>query len=98
MSTKLPSLGRGDSRSSKISSGNTTTRLLGIFQKIEHVLLVGVAGGVPHYTDYSRHTRRGDIIISYPQSEVNDYVYAHKNLNRVMRLFGNMETGLDRTL
>lgn len=77
VSTKLPSLGRGDSRSSKISSGNTTTRLLGIFQKIEHVLLVGVAGGVPHYTDYSRHTRRGDIIISYPQSEENDYVYAH---------------------
>jgi nucleoside phosphorylase len=81
VSTKLPSLGR-DVRSSKISSGNTTTRLLGIFQKIDHIILVGCAGGVPHYTDYTKHPRRGDIVISYPQSEENDFVYAHFEIQK----------------
>ena len=44
VSTKLPLLGR-DIRTAKISTGNTTTRLLGIFQKVEHVFLVGCGGG-----------------------------------------------------
>jgi len=26
---------------------------------------VGVAGGVPHYTDYKKHVRLGDVVISY---------------------------------
>ena len=86
MSTKLPLLGR-DTRSAKISSGNTTTRLLGIFQKVEHVLLVGCGGGVPHYSDAARHPRRGDIVVSFPDDNAGgddnddeaatDYVYAH---------------------
>ena len=37
-----------------IASGSTTTRLLGTFQGVEYVLIVGVGGGVPHYTDYNR--------------------------------------------
>jgi hypothetical protein len=27
-------------------------------------LLVGVGGGVPHYTDYARHVRLGDVVLS----------------------------------
>lgn len=79
VSTKLPLFGR-DSRSAKISSGNTTTRLLGIFQKVEHVFLVGCAGGVPHYSDYNKHPRRGDIIVSFPDpssNEETEFVYGH---------------------
>lgn len=80
ISTKLPLISR-DLRSAKISSGNATTRLLGIFQRIEHVFLVGCAGGVPHYSDYTRHPRRGDVVVSFPDSsgvaEDDDFVYAH---------------------
>ena len=36
----------------------------GTFSKVEHVLLVGVAGGVPHYTDFSKHVHMGDIVVS----------------------------------
>ena len=36
----------------------------GTFSKVEHVLLVGVAGGVPHYTDFSKHVHIGDIVVS----------------------------------
>jgi len=45
VSTKLPAIGR--QMAAQISSGNTTTRLLGTFGDIEHVFLVGISGGVP---------------------------------------------------
>ncbi|CAH0729328.1 unnamed protein product, partial [Brenthis ino] len=58
------------------AAGNTTTRLLGIFQKVDYVFLVGVGGGVPHYTDYSKHVRLGDVVVSTPASDLQDkYVY-----------------------
>ncbi|KAL1424507.1 hypothetical protein MTO96_020063 [Rhipicephalus appendiculatus] len=44
-----------------IAAGNTTTRLLGTFQKVDYVFLVGVGGGVPHYTDHTQHVRLGDV-------------------------------------
>ena len=71
VSTKLPSIGR--SRTAQISTGSTTTRLLGTFQDVQHVFIVGCAGGVPHYTDANKHVRRGDIVVAYPNEE--DYVY-----------------------
>lgn len=86
VSTKLPLLSR-DTRSAKISSGNTTTRLLGIFQKVEHVILVGCGGAVPHYSDYTKHPRRGDIVVSFPDysnddDEADDFVYAHFEMQK----------------
>jgi len=33
---------------------------------IEHVFLVGVAGGVACFHDDTRHVRRGDVIVSQP--------------------------------
>lgn len=73
VSTKLPQIGYH--RAAQISSGNTTTRLLGTFQNIEHVFVVGVSGGVPHYTDYYKHVRLGDIVIS--RCNEKGYIYYH---------------------
>ena len=71
VSTKLPLIGR--SRTAQISTGSTTTRLLGTFQYVQHVFIIGCGGGIPHYTDASKHIRRGDIIVGYPNAE--GYVY-----------------------
>ncbi|KAJ0178810.1 hypothetical protein K1T71_005585 [Dendrolimus kikuchii] len=74
VTTKLPSVGR--TREAMTAAGNTTTRLLGIFQKVEYVFLVGVGGGVPHYTDYTRHVRLGDVVVSTPATDLPEkYVY-----------------------
>ncbi|XP_050664375.1 uncharacterized protein LOC126965010 isoform X2 [Leptidea sinapis] len=74
VTTKLPSVGR--TREAMTAAGNTTTRLLGIFQKVEYVFLVGVGGGVPHYTDYTKHVRLGDVVVSTPAKDLPDkYVY-----------------------
>ncbi|XP_045494384.1 uncharacterized protein LOC123693364 isoform X2 [Colias croceus] len=74
VTTKLPSVGR--TREAMTAAGNTTTRLLGIFQKVEYVFLVGVGGGVPHYTDYKKHVRLGDVVVSTPAMDLPDkYVY-----------------------
>lgn len=62
VSTKLPSI--GSTREASIAAGNTCTRLLGTFQKVDFVFIVGVAGGIPHYTDYKKHVRLGDVVIS----------------------------------
>lgn len=62
VSTKLPSI--GVTREASIAAGNTCTRLLGTFQKVDYVFIVGVAGGIPHYTDYKKHVRLGDVVVS----------------------------------
>lgn len=62
--TKLPTVGH--TREAMTAAGNTTTRLLGTFQKVDYVFLVGVGGGVPHYTNYNKHVRLGDVVISCP--------------------------------
>ena len=67
MSTKLPSV--GSTREALTAAGNTTTRLLGTFQKTDYVFLVGVAGGVPHYTDFKKHVRLGDVVVSAVDSQ-----------------------------
>ncbi|GMT19564.1 hypothetical protein PFISCL1PPCAC_10861, partial [Pristionchus fissidentatus] len=62
VATKLALI--GDSREATTSAGSITTRLLGNFQHIQHVLVVGVGGGVPHFTDAKRHVRLGDVVVS----------------------------------
>ena len=66
VTTKLPmTTSTGDARDAAlIATGSTTTRLLGTFQGVEHVFVVGVGGAVPHYTDFDRHVRLGDVVIS----------------------------------
>ncbi|XP_022240660.1 uncharacterized protein LOC106458690 isoform X2 [Limulus polyphemus] len=82
VATKLPAVGHH--RGAMIAAGNTTTRLLGSFQKVEYVFLVGIGGGVPHYTDYSKHVRLGDVVVSTPPEGQNDkfiYIYCEKTKN-----------------
>ncbi|XP_064643977.1 uncharacterized protein LOC135497910 isoform X3 [Lineus longissimus] len=76
ISTKLPMLGR--QRTAQISSGNTTTRLLGTFLDVETVLLVGTCGGIPHMTDYNKHPRLGDVIVSKPNDGGPMYVFCDR--------------------
>lgn len=86
VATKLAMI--GDSREATTSAGSITTRLLGSFQHVEHVIIVGVGGGVPHYTDSALHIRLGDVVVSNAQSfppqplrgesrQNSAYVYAH---------------------
>ncbi|XP_047737758.1 uncharacterized protein LOC108664786 isoform X2 [Hyalella azteca] len=72
--TKLPQIGHD--RSASIAAGSATTRLLGTFLQVEHVLLVGVAGGVPHFTDYNKHVRLGDVVVAAPPPDSKSiYLY-----------------------
>lgn len=41
----------GTDREAATSAGSITTRLLGKYQHVEHVIIVGVAGGQAHLTD-----------------------------------------------
>lgn len=50
----------------------------GTFSDIEHVLLVGVAGGVPHYTDFYNHVRLGDVIMATPNANGFLYVFCDR--------------------
>ncbi|KAI3383757.1 hypothetical protein SNEBB_002917 [Seison nebaliae] len=61
----------------RVSTGNATTRLLGIFKNISHVIIVGYGGGVANFTNGKRHPRRGDVVVSIPyiQDTKNVYVY-----------------------
>lgn len=80
VSTKLPSV--GSTREAMTAAGNTTTRLLGTFQKVEYVFIVGVAGGIPHYTDFRRHVRLGDVVMSYVdqnRQNTKPYVYVYNS-------------------
>ncbi|XP_059223571.1 uncharacterized protein LOC106095271 isoform X2 [Stomoxys calcitrans] len=92
VSTKLPSV--GSTREAMTATGNTTTRLLGTFQNVDYVFVVGVAGGVPHYTDYKKHVRLGDVVISYVDKQraltngsEKPYVYVYKSGDDVKTYF-----------
>lgn len=75
VSTKL-SRHPTSNQSARISAENTITRILGSFSKVEHVLLVGVAGGVPVPSEYSKHVRPGDVVVSMT-TERKDPMYIH---------------------
>ncbi|XP_053392841.1 uncharacterized protein LOC123564258 isoform X1 [Mercenaria mercenaria] len=75
VSTKL-SRHPTSNQSARISAENTITRILGSFNKVEHVLLVGVAGGVPMPSNYSHHVRPGDVVVSMT-TERRDPMYIH---------------------
>ena len=48
---------------------------VGTFGALEHVLLVGVAGGVPHFTDFYKHVRPGDVVVATPNQKGYMYIY-----------------------
>ena len=49
-------------------------------QGVEQVFLVGVGGAVPHYTDFSRHVRLGDVVMSAPPSDDQRYNFDFQTL------------------
>uniref|UniRef100_A0A2C9LHC9 Uncharacterized protein n=1 Tax=Biomphalaria glabrata TaxID=6526 RepID=A0A2C9LHC9_BIOGL len=57
----------------------TDLLVAGTFNKIQHVLLVGVGGAVPHYSDYTQHVRLGDVVVSTPADDSGAiYIYCSK--------------------
>ncbi|KAK7097152.1 hypothetical protein V1264_004171 [Littorina saxatilis] len=77
VSTKLSRKGTGED--AEIASENAATNLLGIFNQVRHVILVGVGGAVPHHTDFSQHVRLGDVVVSTPvDSGGSQYIYCQK--------------------
>ena len=44
---------------------------------MEYVLIVGVGGGVPHYTDYNRHVRLGDVVMAAPNPAGQKFIYQY---------------------
>ncbi|KAL4240103.1 hypothetical protein ACF0H5_000897 [Mactra antiquata] len=75
VSTKL-SRHPTSNQSARISAENTITRILGSFNKVEHVLLVGVASGVPNWGNCSKHVRPGDVVVSMTTERL-DPMYVH---------------------
>ncbi|XP_074658001.1 uncharacterized protein LOC141910980 isoform X2 [Tubulanus polymorphus] len=75
ISTKLSRV--GGNAAANISAENAITRLLGTFNRVDHVILVGVAGGVPNFTDYFRHVRLGDVVVSVPDRGSSDSLYTY---------------------
>ena len=64
---------------SVVRANNVCVLFVGTFADVEHVLLVGVGGGVPHYTDFYKHTRLGDVIVSTPHPEKGfTFIYCDK--------------------
>ncbi|XP_059150764.1 uncharacterized protein LOC131937389 [Physella acuta] len=77
VSTKLAKM--GDVEGDIIAAENTVTRLLGTFSQVQHVLMVGVGGAVPHYSDYKQHVRLGDVVVSTPVDDTGAlYIYCSK--------------------
>ncbi|CAD5112115.1 DgyrCDS1356 [Dimorphilus gyrociliatus] len=56
-------LSRVSGRGAIVAAGNTITRLLGTFSKLQHTLIIGVGGGVPVH-DGSNFPREGDVVVS----------------------------------
>lgn len=52
----------------------------GTFQAVEHVFVVGVGGAVPHFTDYFKHPRLGDVMIADSSKTGDIYYYCDKIL------------------
>lgn len=75
VSTKLNSIGHSD-----LATNSITTRLLGFFNDIKYVFLVGCVGGVVNYTDFSSHVRLGDIVVSHlPNKDEDDNPLSNEN-------------------
>ena len=66
----------------------------GTFQNIEHVFLVGVAGGVPQFADYYRHPRLGDIVFSKCDRKGNLYYHCDK----IIQASGNLYYRCDQII
>lgn len=53
------------------------------------MIIVGVGGAVPHYTDANEHVRLGDVVVSSQNNKSASYVYANHLL--IDRKTGNID-------
>ncbi|MGB0385659.1 MAG: AAA-like domain-containing protein, partial [Ardenticatenaceae bacterium] len=58
------------------------TRLLGHFPTIKHIIMVGIAGGVPYPEKPSEHVRLGDVVVS-DRNGVVQYDFDKESLNGI---------------
>lgn len=51
--------------------------LTGTFQDVDHVIICGVAGSVPHIWEFEKHSRLGDVVVSAPRigNDEREYLY-----------------------
>lgn len=61
-----------------ISDSASTGRLLQTFNCLEHVLVVGVGGGVPSFSSWMQHVRRGDVVVSVNDRAKDAYLHCVK--------------------
>ena len=70
--------------------------MIGTFGDIQYVLMVGVAGSVPHYTDFYKHVRLGDVVCSVPNQNGNMFIFCDKvqdnsiGMHRLRIIYGHI--------
>ena len=57
----------------------------GTFGDVEYVFLVGVSGSVPHYTDFYKHCRLGDVVMATPNDKGFLYIFCDKIVHDIDR-------------
>lgn len=62
--------------STKASHAKAIEQLIGIFDQLQHVLIVTTGGAVPNYTEYDKHLKRGDVAVSVPKT-ADGPMYVH---------------------
>lgn len=65
------------------SASAVASHLSHSFPHLEHVLMVGIAGGVPHPTDADKHVRLGDVVVS-DQNGVIQYDHLKLETHQVL--------------
>uniref|UniRef100_A0A0N5BAF4 PNP_UDP_1 domain-containing protein n=1 Tax=Strongyloides papillosus TaxID=174720 RepID=A0A0N5BAF4_STREA len=85
VATKLPGIGDGNFNA-YISASGGTTRLLGNYQNVNHVIILGAAGAVLNFSNVFdsnvNSVKLGDVVVSnsrtFSDKESPSYVYANK--------------------
>lgn len=62
----------------KVSASTLGATALQSFPKIEHIVMVGIAGGCPNRADPEKHVRLGDIVFTGPDDGVLEYDFVKK--------------------
>lgn len=66
------------------SAAIRATRLLEHFPGIESVLIVGIAGGIPHPTKVADHVRLGDVVVSDKRGVIQyDFIKKYKTVKEI---------------
>ncbi|ESO90699.1 hypothetical protein LOTGIDRAFT_163977 [Lottia gigantea] len=67
-----------ESQDDQTLAEDTINKLHKNFGGIQHVLMVGVGGAVPSYSDYQQHVRLGDVVVSLVNNSSKVYINCSK--------------------